>query len=132
MVEVLADVLNDAALPLRNSRVLVLGVAYKANISDMRESPALEVITHLQKKHALVDYNDPFVATLQVGERELRSIELSAEALSGYQAVVVVTDHKAYDWDFVLRHSVRIVDGRNATLAARKRAPELAGKVRAI
>ncbi|MSQ03102.1 MAG: nucleotide sugar dehydrogenase [Myxococcales bacterium] len=132
VVEVLADVLNDAALPLRGSRVLVLGVAYKANIADMRESPALEVITHLQKKHALVDYNDPYVATLAVGDHELRSVELSAEALEGYQAVVVVTDHKAYDWDFVLRHSVRIVDGRNATLAARKRAPELAGKVRAI
>ncbi len=132
VVEVLTDVLNEDERSLKGSRILVLGVAYKADISDMRESPALEVLLHLGHKKAMVAYHDPYVPTLLVGEQELRSIELSAEVLAGFDAVVVVTDHKAFDWDFVLRHSTRIVDGRNATVRARAAAPELAAKVRTI
>ncbi len=132
VIEVLADVLNDDGRPLKNSRVLVLGVAYKADISDMRESPALEVMTHLQKKHARVDYHDPYVPTLTIEEQRFASVELTAETLVEYDAVVVVTDHKCFDWDFVLASSRRIVDARNATRAARTRAPELAHRVRTI
>lgn len=132
VVEVLGDVLNDDGLAIKNSRILILGVAYKADISDMRESPALEVITHLGKKHARVQYHDPYVATLSVEEHLHHSVELTAESLVEYDAVVVVTDHKAFDWDFVLAHSRRIVDSRNATAAARARAPELAHRVRTI
>lgn len=132
VVEVLTDVLNDDARAVKGSRILVLGVAYKPDISDMRESPALEVLLHLGHKKAHVAYHDPFVPTLQVGEAELASVALTAEALASYDAVVVVTDHKVFDWTFVLQHATRIVDARNATVRARAAHPELAAKVRTI
>lgn len=130
VVAVLADVLNDDERALKGSRVLALGVAYKADISDVRESPAIEVIDHLLHKKAAVDYHDPYVPALEVGGRRLESVSL--EHLGDYDAVVVLTDHKCFDWDDVLVRARRVVDARNATAGARARAPARAGKVRAI
>lgn len=132
VVEVVTDVLNDAERAVKGSRVLILGVAYKPDISDMRESPALEVITHLARKQANVSYHDPFVNRLAIEERRYESVPLTATVLAEADAVVVITDHRSFNWDFVLQHSRRIVDARNATVRARAAHPELAAKVRTI
>jgi UDP-N-acetyl-D-glucosamine dehydrogenase len=132
VVEVLTDVLNEARLPLNGSRVLALGVAYKADIADMRESPALDVLSRLRARHADVHYHDPFVPALALEDLTLASEPLTAASLAGCDVAVVLTDHAAFDWDFVLQHAPRIVDARNATAPARRRAPALAGKVRTI
>lgn len=132
VVEVVNEVLNDARLPLNGSRVLALGVAYKAGVADMRESPALDVIDRLLARKASVSYHDPYVAALTLEAGALRSEPLTATSLQEADVVVVLTDHAEFDWDFVLRHAARIVDARNATAEARKRAPHLAGRVRTI
>ncbi len=132
VVEVVNEVLNDARLPLNGSRVLALGVAYKAGIADMRESPALDVIDRLLARKASVSYHDPYVPALTLETSALRSEPLTATSLQEADVVVVLTDHAEFDWDFVLRHAPRIVDARNATAEARRRAPNLAGRVRTI
>ena len=132
VVDVVADLLNEARLPLNGSRVLALGVAYKAGVADMRESPALDVLSRLRARHAVVAYHDPYVPELTLDSGGLRNEALTAALLEGTDVAVILTDHPDFDWDFVLRHAPRIVDARNATAAARQRAPELAGRVRTI
>ncbi|MGD0166873.1 MAG: nucleotide sugar dehydrogenase [Gaiellaceae bacterium] len=104
--------LNSVPKPIRGSKILVLGVAYKKDISDMRESPSLKLIQLLRQQGALVSYHDPFVDELpQFG---LKSVALEPEK---YDCVTVVTDHSEIDYDDVVRRSELVVDFRNATKA---------------
>ena len=109
------DGLNDDGKALMGARVLVLGVAYKSDIDDVRESPALLIIEQLRKKGADVVYNDPHIPDLS-GEIEgdLRSMALSEEELARTDCAVVVTAHSVYDWGWIAEHAGLVVDTRNA------------------
>lgn len=109
------DALNRAKLPIHGSRILVLGVAYKGGTSDVRESPALDVIELLRTKGGEISYHDPFVPELRVGENRLESITLDMETVASFDCVVLVTDHKTWDVAAILEHSRILVDTRNAT-----------------
>jgi UDP-N-acetyl-D-glucosamine dehydrogenase len=117
VLDLVADALNDHAKPLRGSKVLVLGVTYKRDVEDTRESPSIDIINLLKQKGSIVEYHDPFVPTLQTEEDRppLESIELTEEALRGYDAVLIITDHTSYDWASIVEHSRLVVDTRNAT-----------------
>ncbi len=108
-----ADGLNDNGKPVKNSQVLVLGVAYKPNVDDVRESPALDVIHLLLEKGAQVGYHDPFVPTLSHEGIPLDSVDLD-QALPTADCVVVVTNHRGYDWAWIASQTQLIIDTRNA------------------
>ncbi len=110
----IADALNDEGKPVRGSRVLLLGVAYKPNVADTRESPALEVARLLLAKGANLAYHDPHVPAVDVDGQCLESIPLTAATLAEADCTVVLTNHSAYDWDWIARHARLIVDTRNA------------------
>jgi UDP-N-acetyl-D-glucosamine dehydrogenase len=114
------DILNDDRLAVNGSRILLLGVAYKADVSDMRESPAIEVAEMLLHKGAQVDYHDPHVPELHVGSHVLKSLELSDPVLAAADLVIVVTDHSAVDYARVVARAQRVFDTRNATKAVRE------------
>jgi UDP-N-acetyl-D-glucosamine dehydrogenase len=106
---------------LRGARVLVLGAAYKRDTADLRESPALALLSRLDRAGAAVSYHDPHVPRIGSGRHyrlDLRSVPLTAEAVAGADAVVIVTDHRAVDYAFVVRHARLVVDTRNATRLA--------------
>lgn len=111
----LIDGLNEAGKPLKNSRVLVLGIAYKRNVDDMRESPSVEIMEMLEKKGAKVAYSDPHVPVFpQMREHkfDLKSVELTAESISGFDALLLATDHDRFDYEFIKQHAKLIVDSR--------------------
>ena len=108
------DALNGERKAINGSRVLILGVAYKPNISDVRESPALDVIHLLRERGAVVSYHDPFVADLSHEGFPLQSVALTPETLAGADCVVVVTNHQALDYDCIAAHAPLLVDSRNA------------------
>jgi UDP-N-acetyl-D-glucosamine dehydrogenase len=120
VVRKVGDILNEDRLAVNGARVLILGVAYKANVSDMRESPAIEIAEQLLQKGAQVDYHDPHVPEFQVGAHALKSVELSDEVLDATDLVVVVTDHEAVDYERVVARSQRVFDTRNATRSVRR------------
>jgi len=112
------DALNQKGLSVKDAKILVLGLAYKRDIDDQRESPALKIITLFQKKGAKVSYNDPHIPVAS-GYRDypdlkLKSIKLSVEKLRDVDAVVIATDHSAYDFDWIANNASLIVDTRNA------------------
>lgn len=114
----LADALNEEGRSLNGSRVLLLGVAYKKDLDDTRESPALKLIELLRARRAEVRYHDPFVPELGRMRRydfRMRSVPLTAEELERADAVLIATDHSAVDYEFVVRHARLVVDTRNAT-----------------
>ena len=118
VVERVADALNDRGKSLKGAKILMLGVAYKRDLDDDRESPSFKLLDLLQRKHAEVSYHDPFVPALRAGRRHdfgLRSVELDAATLSAADAVLIATDHSAVDYAFVVRHARLVVDSRNAT-----------------
>lgn len=115
VVSRLQDLLNEEGKPLRDARILVLGVAYKADVDDLRESPALLIIQELQERGAQVAYHDPYIEELQVTSAEkMASTELSAERLSWADCVLVHTAHSTYDWEWVGEHARLVFDTRNA------------------
>ncbi len=119
VVQKVADGLNLAKKAVNGSRVLIMGVAYKPNVSDVRESPALDIIKLLQEKGAEVVFSDPFVEKLNSGGKTLEAVPLTADGLKESDAVVIVTNHSAIDWDFVVEHSQLLIDTRNvANLSA--------------
>ena len=113
-----AEALNRVKKPLNGSKVLVLGLAYKKNIDDCRESPSLELIELLKDHGAKVDYNDPYVPrTHKMREYDLKmsSKKLSEAMLAEYDCVLIATDHDDYDYPWIVRHAKLVVDTRNAT-----------------
>jgi UDP-N-acetyl-D-glucosamine dehydrogenase len=116
-VEKAVDALNSAAKPLKNSRVLVLGVAYKKDIDDLRESPALDIIELLRAKGADVRYHDPYVPVISHNGHDLTCEPALDAALDAADCVVIVTDHSAYDWPAVLAKAKLVVDTRHVQRA---------------
>ncbi|HPH97510.1 MAG TPA: nucleotide sugar dehydrogenase [Anaerolineaceae bacterium] len=119
------DALNDRGKAVKNSRVLVLGVAYKPDIDDMRESPALDVIHLLRQKGALVNYHDPYVPSLRHDGLEMDSAADLMGEVEKADAVVIITNHKAYDYPAILEKAALIVDTRNALGASGKNHPKV-------
>ena len=107
--------LNRFSKSIRGSKVLVLGVAYKKNVSDCRESPALDVMRMLSEKGAILSYNDPFVSTLRINGNTLKSVELTPATIESQGCTVILTDHVAYDFRRIVAASKLVVDTRNAT-----------------
>lgn len=115
VVAKVGEALNDRARSLRESRILLIGVAYKRDVSDTRESPALEILGLLRAKGARVSYHDPLVRTLDYQGEKLESKTLDRDLLSEQDCVVIVTDHSQIDYELVVQHSRLVVDTRNAT-----------------
>ncbi len=118
VVDKAIEALNSQAKALRGSDILVLGVSYKRDIDDLRESPALDVMGLLAQRGARVSYHDPYVPTLDAslwaGASTLHSAPLDATRLAAADCVVIVTDHRRFDYDAIARHSRLVVDSRNA------------------
>ena len=110
-----ADLLNEDRLPVNGSRVLILGVAYKPDVADMRESPALDVMRLLRQKGADLRYHDPYVPEIELDGETWKSRELTDEELAAADVVVIVTDHRSVDYGRVVARAQRVFDTRNAT-----------------
>jgi UDP-N-acetyl-D-glucosamine dehydrogenase len=117
VVEKVQDALNQQGKPLRGTRILILGMAYKREIDDVRESPALDVMRLLEHKGAEVSYHDPYVAELRDDGQVHRSVALTDRQLEKTDCVVIVTDHQVIDYALVVAHARLVVDTRNATRA---------------
>jgi len=122
VVERVIDALNDRHKSLRGSKVLVLGLAYKPDIDDVRESPSLELIELLKHKGAKVDYNDPYIPQTHKQREydlQMKSKKLTAGMLRGYDVVLISTNHSDYDYAWIVKNSQLVVDTRNATAKVR-------------
>jgi len=119
VVEAAAGAMNDRQKAVKGSRILVLGVAYKKDVDDMRESPSLKIIELLSARGAKVDYNDPYFAEIpklrHYNFQGMKSVPLDAKTLAGYDCVLIATDHSQYDYNQIVEASQLIVDTRNAT-----------------
>lgn len=112
-VRKVADALNSASRSVRGSRVLILGVAYKRDIDDLRESPALDIIRLLELQGAHVEYHDPHVASYLEDGKTIHSVPLTVEEVKAADCVMVVTDHTVVDYAMVKKHAKRVVDTRH-------------------
>lgn len=110
-----ADGLNRFSKSIRGSKIMVLGVAYKKDVSDCRESPALDVMRLLKEKGAILTYNDPFVATLRLGPNILKSVDTSPAEIAKHDCVIILTDHSSYDFRQIVQAAKLVVDTRNST-----------------
>ena len=117
VLDKIAHALNDECKSIRGAHVLVIGVAYKANVGDVRESPALELIEMLFDRGASTTYHDALVPALVVAGREMKSVDIDAEALEASDCVVVLTAHSDIDLAALVRHGMLVVDTRNALAA---------------
>jgi UDP-N-acetyl-D-glucosamine dehydrogenase len=115
VVQLVVEALNDRERSIRGARVLVVGVAYKANVADTRDSPAFEIVETLQRKGAAVDYHDPHVPTFSIGELVLRSVDLAQADLSAWDVVLILTGHDGCDWKKIAREGALVIDTRNIT-----------------
>jgi len=115
VVERVNRALNERKKSLKGSKILVLGVAYKKDIKDVRESPALDVIKLLENGGAEVSYNDPHVPSIRMNESVMKSIKLTQALLQSSDCAVILTDHTAYDYDWIVQNSQLVMDTRNAT-----------------
>jgi UDP-N-acetyl-D-glucosamine dehydrogenase len=115
VVQLATDALNDRARAIKGSRILVLGVAYKAGVADIRDSPALEIVEALLARGARLDYADPRVAQIQVGGHLLKSVAWSQVDLAAYDLVVLLTAHAEFDPGRLVQEARLVLDTRNAT-----------------
>ena len=119
VVEAIASALNERQKALKGSRVLVLGVAYKKDVDDLRESPTLKIMQLLIERGARVEYNDPYFPQLHKMRHydysQMRSVDLTPANLAGFDCVVIATDHSSYDYQAIVEAAPLVVDTRNAT-----------------
>jgi UDP-N-acetyl-D-glucosamine dehydrogenase len=118
VVTKVTSALNDEKKSVRDSNIMILGVAYKPNVNDVRESPALDIIRVLEKRGAKIYFNDPHVNTLTISETrciELKRTPLTANSLKKMDCVIIITNHARFNYPLVCRYSHLIVDTRNAT-----------------
>jgi UDP-N-acetyl-D-glucosamine dehydrogenase len=113
VVERVVELVNKRRIPITGAKILVLGVAYKPDIEDDRESPALPIIEKFIKRGGEVTYNDPFIPRLEYNGVKLESAELTPEMLQQQDIVVVVTNHSSYDWGLIVSNAKLIFDTRN-------------------
>ena len=114
VLERVSDALNTVGKPLKGSAIHLFGVAYKANVGDVRESPAIDLAQLLQERGAKLSYSDPYVASLELGQMHLEAIEPSATFDQEIDCAVITTSHASFDYDEIVRRSPLIVDTRNA------------------
>jgi UDP-N-acetyl-D-glucosamine dehydrogenase len=116
VIEHTAAALNEQCKSIKGSKILVLGLAYKRDIDDLRESPSLTIIELLREKGATVFYNDPYFAKVGRGRHyDLNMTNTPLENLAQYDAVLIVTDHTSYDYQAIVDQSQMVIDTRNAT-----------------
>ncbi|MEO6829087.1 MAG: nucleotide sugar dehydrogenase [Acidobacteriaceae bacterium] len=116
VVESVAAALNERTKPLKGSRILVLGLSYKKDIDDLRESPSLTLIEQLRRRGALVDYNDPYFPTVGRGRHyDLNMTSVPLDKIKDYDCVLIATDHSDYDYEQIAREALLLIDTRNAT-----------------
>jgi len=116
VLENLAAGLNEQRKSIKGAKILVLGLAYKRDIDDLRESPSLTIIELLRERGAIVAYNDPYFPTVGRGRHyDLNMTSASLDNLAQYDAAVIVTDHSCYDYKAIVEQSQLVVDTRNAT-----------------
>ncbi len=115
VVDRIAEMLNEDRLAVNGARILILGVAYKSSVDDMRESPALDVIAGLRERGGDIRYHDPFVPECTIAGENFKSVDLTDEELKTSDLVVVLTDHPNVDYDRVVKIGPRVFDTRNAT-----------------
>src|SRR5262249_15066371 len=114
VVNLVTDALNDRGLALRGASVLVLGVTYKADVNDIRESPALEIVEMIAHKGGRVWYSDPFIPQLTIGGVKLASAEPTPEAIESADCVLLLTNHTSFDNAMIAKRAKLVVDTRNA------------------
>ena len=114
VVDRITDGLNSQKKPLKGSKILIVGVTYKKDISDMRESPALTIINSLIEKEAKVQYHDPLVSSFEIDGLSLNSIDLTKESVSSSDCIVIVTDHTVLDYKLIAENANLVIDTRNA------------------
>ena len=115
VVQLITDALNERGRAVRGARILALGVAYKANVADTRDSPAIEILQTLLTKGAAAVYHDPFVPSLMLERTTLESIAWRDADLAGRDLVLILTPHNGYDWGAIVREARLVIDTRNAT-----------------
>jgi UDP-N-acetyl-D-glucosamine dehydrogenase len=113
-VRKVAEALNESGKAVKGASVLIIGVAYKRDIEDIRESPALDIIRLLEDQGARVSYHDPYVPTFAEDGHQATSVPLTAEIVAAADCVVIVTDHSSLDYELIRRHAEVVVDTRNA------------------
>ena len=118
VMKLIADALNDDTKCIKGSKILILGVAYKKDVNDCRESPAIEIMELLQVKGADLIYSDPYVPTLAVEGKTYNSVDLTPELLGSADCAAIITDHSDFDYDMIGEHAGLIVDTRNAMVGA--------------
>ena len=114
VVSKIQDALNEHQMPLKGSKILVIGTAYKPDVDDVRESPSLDIIGLLLQKGAEVEYHDPFIPTIAHDDCMLESVDDIEEGVSKADCVVIVTDHSTYNYEDILNKATLVVDTRNA------------------
>jgi UDP-N-acetyl-D-glucosamine dehydrogenase len=115
VVHKITNALNDACTSLKGSQILILGVTYKADVGDMRESPALDIMHILHERGANVAYHDPYVPRVLMDGWSIATVELTSEVLQAADCIVITSAHSAYDWRWVVDNSRLVVDTRNVT-----------------
>jgi len=118
VIEKTVEALNKNKKSLNGSRILILGIAYKKDVDDDRESPGYAIMKMLLEKGAIVSYNDPWIPKLHTTRKynfQMESTSITQEFLAKMDAVIIVTDHTNYDFDEIVRHSNLVIDTRNAT-----------------
>jgi UDP-N-acetyl-D-glucosamine dehydrogenase len=113
-VERAAEILNSSGRPLKGAKILILGVTYKKDIDDMRETPVLKIIRLLEKNGAQVSYSDPYVPKFVHNEKTYKSVEINTETLRNSDLVIITTDHGKFDYNLIYKYSPLILDTRNA------------------
>ena len=119
VIDKVMDAFNEKGKPLKGARILVLGIAYKKDVEDMRESPAVVLMELLQQKGAIVEYSDPHVPTFpKMREHyfELESVDLGAQNIATYDALLLAANHKKFDYSILKQHAQLIVDTRGVYL----------------
>jgi len=120
VVSRLMDILNSQGKSLNTAHILVLGIAYKRDVADTRESPALKLVHLLQQKGAQVSYNDPYIPTIKVNGRQLNSIKLDGETLHSADCTIIATDHSSYDFPDIVAKAKLVYDTRGVTLGLKQ------------
>ena len=117
VVSRILDAMNDRGMHLKGSKVLVLGVAYKPDIDDVRESPALDVIGLMQKKGAIVEYHDPYIPYIHHENDgwQMYSVKDMMKSVKEADAVIIITNHKEYNYEAIIESAKFVFDSRNAT-----------------
>ena len=112
------------SIPIKNAKILIIGLAYKKDVGDVRESPSLKLIELFRARGTKVDYNAPYVPKIPKMRRydfQMESVPLTGDKLASYDCVVISTNHSAYDYEFITRYSRLIIDTRNAVVEKSER-----------